>query len=96
MDPFYKMDIFFVVATAAVAVVALCMCVVLVYLAKLLKTLDRIATEVEEETEEIRGDLHDMRLKMRRSGTWFVPLLSFFGRSAKRLASGKKRKKRES
>lgn len=87
------MDLFFAVATVAVALVALCTCVVLVYLARFLRTLDSIAQEVEAEAQEIRADLDDARARVVREGRRLVPLLGFFGKTALRL-SGKKKRKR--
>lgn len=90
MDEFFKMDIFFVVTTVVVVVLGVLSCVALVYLIRLFRTLDRIASQVHEETEEIRADLDEMRAKTRREGLRLVHLLTFFGKTAKR-ASKKKR-----
>ncbi|MDB5190294.1 MAG: hypothetical protein JWN49_620 [Parcubacteria group bacterium] len=89
------MDIFFVVATIALVIVGILVCVVLVYVARFLNTANRIAVEVEEETEAIRADLDEMRGGIKR-GLRFVPLFSFFGKTAKRLSSTKKKSKPKS
>ncbi len=96
MDEFFKMDVFFVVATAATVVVALCVCVMLAYATKLLRTLDRIAQEVEEEAQEIREDLDEMREEIRDGKNRFLSLFSFFGKGAKRVAKHTKRRKARS
>ncbi|CAN5738557.1 hypothetical protein BH11PAT2_BH11PAT2_00280 [soil metagenome] len=95
MNEFLKMDVFFVVTTIAVVIVGVLVCVVLFYLAQFLKTANRIATEVEEETGAIRADLDEMRSGIKR-GLRFVPLFSFFGKTAKRLSSTKKKSKPKS
>ncbi len=94
MNEFLKMDIFFVVATIAVAVVGIALCVVLVYLARFLKTLDRIANEIQEETEAIRQDLDDARHEVRRSGAQLSTLTSLFGKTAARFLGGDKKKRK--
>lgn len=84
MDEFFKMDIFFVVTTGVVVFVGILTCVALIYLISLFRTLDRIASQVHEEAEEIRADLDEMRTKTRREGLRLVHLLTFFGKTAKR------------
>ena len=91
MNEFAKMDIFFMITTVAVVVVAISMVVVLVYIARLLHTLNRIATDVEEEAEAIRADLEDARAKVRREGLKLAHLFSFFGKTTKRLSSSRKK-----
>lgn len=93
MNEFLKMDIFFIVATVAVVVVGAALCFVLVYLARFLKTLDRIANEIQEETEAIRQDLDYARQQVRMSGAKISALTSLFGKSAVRLLGGTKKKK---
>lgn len=93
MADFLKMDIFFAVATVSVALIALCMCILLVQLIRFIRTLDSIASEVEAEAQEIRADLDDARASIAREGRRLVPLLGFFGKTALRLSGKKKRKK---
>jgi hypothetical protein len=90
MDEFFKMDIFFVVTTAVVVVLGVLSCVALIYLIRLFRTLDRIAGQVKDETEEIRADLDEMRQKTRREGLRLANLLTFFGKTAKRAAKKKR------
>lgn len=86
MTDFFKMDVFFVVATVATAVVALILIVALAYAIRFLRTLNRIGDDIEEETEAIREDIHDVRKKVRRFK--LASLFTIFARSASR----KKRK----
>jgi predicted MFS family arabinose efflux permease len=78
------MHIFFVVTTVVVVVFGVLGCVALFYLIRLFRTLDRIASQVQEEAEEIRADLDDMRKKTKREGLRLVHLITFFGKTAKR------------
>ena len=84
MDPFLQMHIFFLVTTIVVALLGVLGCAALISLILLFRTLDRIATNVHEETEEIRADLDDMRKKARREGLRLGHLITFFGKTAKR------------
>jgi hypothetical protein len=89
MSEFAQMHIFFAVTTAAVILLTALMGGVLVALFRLFRTLDRIASEVHEEAEQIREDLADMRAGVKK-GFRFVPFLTFFGKTATRAAKKKK------
>lgn len=84
MDAFTKMDIFFVVATGAVVLVALLVGYLLYRVIRLVRTLDRIAGEVKEEAVEIRADLRSFRRDALGGKMSLTSILSFFGKSAKR------------
>ncbi|MDB5237557.1 MAG: hypothetical protein JWL88_659 [Parcubacteria group bacterium] len=90
MEPFFQMQIFFVVTTTIVVVLGVLACVALVYLILLFRTLDRIASQVHEEAEEIRSDLGDMRRKAKREGLRLSHLITFFGKTAKRVSKKKR------
>lgn len=85
MTDFTQMHVFFAVTTAAVILVTALMGGVLVALFRFLRTLDRIAGEVEEETAEIRADLSELREGVKK-GFRFVPWFHFFGKAGKRVA----------
>lgn len=68
MEDILKMDIFFVIATIGVVVISACAVAVLLSLRKLLRTLDRIASEVEEEALALRSDLAEARAIIRKEG----------------------------
>jgi uncharacterized protein YoxC len=92
MSEFLKMDIFFVVATIASVVVALLFCAVLYYLARFLKTLDRIAGSIEEETDAIRKDIDEVRKSMKKNTVRANSLISLFGKTITRYLGRSKRK----
>jgi len=97
MDAFLKMNVFFAVTTLAVVCVTVLVVIILIYVARLLSTLNTIATEVEEETQEIREDIGALRRKTKQEGLRLASLLSFFGNRAKKAASrAPARKKRAS
>lgn len=89
MDAFLKMDVFFVVATAAVVVVAALVGVLLYRAIRLMRTLERIASEVQEEAGEIRADLRNLRQDVLARGLRFAPFLGMFGKIAKRAVKKK-------
>ena len=88
MDDFTQMHVFFAVTTAAVVLVTALVCGVLVALFRFMRTLDRIAELVEEETAEIREDLGELRSGLKK-GFRFVPWFTFFGKTARRVARKK-------
>lgn len=85
MDAFFQMDIFFIVTTAVVLVVGTLIAAALFYLVRLLKTLERIAREVEWEARALIGDIDDVRAKVRSEGLKAAHLASFLGKVGKRL-----------
>jgi hypothetical protein len=90
MTDFTQMHVFFAVTTAAVILFTIFLCAVLAAVFKLLRTLDDIAQNVEEESQLIREDLKELRSDV-RSGLRFVPFLHFFGKSARRIAKRKRK-----
>ena len=89
MTDFLKMDIFFVVATVATVLIAALIIIALVHAVKLLRTLNRIGEEVEEETKAIREDIEEARSRVRDFS--FRQVFSLFGKAAKRAASRAKK-----
>ena len=90
MDDLLKMDIFFVVATLATVIIATLMIVALAFVIKVLRTINRISEEVEEEAVAIREDIAEARQGVREFQ--FSDLFALFGKSAKRIATRSKRK----
>jgi hypothetical protein len=84
MTDFTQMHIFFAVTTAAVVLLTAFACGALVALLRFLRTLDRIANEVEEEATLMRADLDELREGVKK-GFRLVPWLNFFGKVGKRL-----------
>lgn len=90
MDDFLKMDIFFVVTTVAVFLGGVLCAVALVYTIKILKSIDHVAQNVSEESDEMRGDLAILRKKVRDEGMKWKHFSEFFTNMVSR---GKSRKK---
>jgi hypothetical protein len=90
MSDLLKMDIFFVVTTIAVVLLTLLVAIALYYVIRLLRTLDRIGEQIEEEAAALRADLNEVRSSAKKQGLKIKELATFFDRTAKRLL-GKKR-----
>ena len=90
MDEFLKMDVFFVVATIGIVVVAGLVAAVLVYALRLVRTLERIAEDVEEEAKALRADLQEARSAAKREGKEFKKLADFAIVAGKRLLKRRK------
>lgn len=93
MDAFFKMDIFFVIAAIGFVILAILIAVILVYVIQLLRTLNRVADNVEDEAQSLRKDLDAARAHVKRGG---LGLLSFFGFARKAGTRLLKKKRRSS
>ena len=78
MDDFFKMDIFFVITTVAVFLGGVLCVVALVYIIRILKSIDHVAQNVSEESDEMRGDLSVLRKKIRDEGIKWQHFAEFF------------------
>ena len=90
MEDFFKMDVFFVIATLVTVVVGVLLAVVLVYAIRFMRTANRIGETVEEEAERISADIQKTRAKMKNFK--LLHLFPFFGKSEKRAATRKRKK----
>lgn len=68
MESFFKMDVFFVVATVATLVLASLLAILLWYLIQIVRSCKRILQVIENESENIRADIADMRLRAKQKG----------------------------
>ncbi|HYE23420.1 MAG TPA: hypothetical protein VEA92_03185 [Candidatus Paceibacterota bacterium] len=85
MDAFLQMDIFFIVTTIVVIVIGALIALVLFYVVRLLRTLERIARDVEGEAKAIISDIDDVRAKARIEGFKVGNLLSLVTKAGRRL-----------
>jgi len=79
------MDIFFVVTTVAVVVVALFAAVVLWRVERILRHIEHISHQVSLESDTIRGDLAEIRSEVRRGKGRLAALFDFLKKSGKRV-----------
>lgn len=80
-----KMDVFFVVATIAVAVVTMLFAILLMYAIRILRTFERLMRSVEDEAALVRADISDVRQKVRAEGLKLSALLGLAQKSGKRI-----------
>lgn len=68
MDDFFKMDVFFVVATLATVVLAALLGLVVYRMYRILTYVERISKEVSDEAALLRGDIANARAAVREEG----------------------------
>ena len=82
MSEFAKMDIFFVVTTVAVIVVAVLLSIALYRILRILRNVEHVSQIVSDEGDRVRGDIDEMRTAIKREGF----KLSYFAKFAKKRA----------
>jgi phage terminase Nu1 subunit (DNA packaging protein) len=71
MSDFAKMDIFFVIATLALVMVTVLICVLLIYAIRIARYLHKMSGLVAQEGELIKEDIDLVREDIRRKGLEF-------------------------
>jgi hypothetical protein len=80
MSEFLKMDIFFAVSTAAVVILTILLSIALIYVLRILRTVERISREASEEATRIRADIQELRSGIRIEGLKWKSIARMFGR----------------
>jgi hypothetical protein len=91
MDAFLKMDIFFMVTTAAVVVIAVLLVLVLVRVLSILKKIDEVAELVRDEGAQIREDIQMVRERVIEGGLRVGHLFGFLSGITKKRTTRAKR-----
>jgi uncharacterized membrane protein len=89
MNEFLKMDIFFVVATVAVVLIAVALAFVLLSLYRILRKVEEVAEMVSDEGKELRADIARARVRLAQQGLVagaLTSLVDVFRRPVKRRA----------
>lgn len=86
MDEFLKMDIFFFVATVAVAVFTGFAAYALWRLQRILKSVEHISEQVATESDIVRQDIAEMRSDIKQGKGRLKSLFGFVEKSAKRAS----------
>ncbi|MDB5244588.1 MAG: hypothetical protein JWN18_458 [Parcubacteria group bacterium] len=84
MTDFLKMDVFFVVTTIAVVVVAALMSYLLWRVSRILEHIEHISEQVALEADAIRDDLALVRADIRRGKGKLQSFVELFGKIYKR------------
>jgi uncharacterized protein YoxC len=66
-NSFLHADIFFFITTIAVVIFSVLLVIALIYLVKILRDVRKVVHTVEEEVEQIKGDVHDAHTGIRES-----------------------------
>ncbi len=92
MNPFIQMDIFFVIAAIGFVVLAVLASIIMVYVIILLRTINRVAVNVEEEAQSLKDDLDAARASVKRGGIGLLSLFGFATKAGTRLLKKSKKK----
>lgn len=90
MSDFLKMDIFFFTSTLVVILLGLLLIVVLYYVIRILKSVDHVAHNVSDESDNLREDVAVLREKIRAEGMKMKHFMDFFMNFAGRKTGRKK------
>lgn len=77
MEDLLKQDIFFVVTTISVIVLTGLLVILLIYVIKITKKVDYIATKAKQEADLLSGELSTLRSNIRSSGFKLSFLFNF-------------------
>lgn len=91
MDPFFKMDVFFVISSVMTLIVGGLFAIVLWKLLALLKTLQELADKAEKETAALTSDIAEVRGAFKREGLRLAALFELLIGGAKRFFSRKRK-----
>ncbi len=91
MSGFVEMDIFFFITTVVVIVVGALLAFVLLRIWRILGHVEEISKDVSEEGALVRGDIAELRGKVRAGGMKVAYLKLFLTHALKRIA-GRSRK----
>ena len=78
MPEFYKMDVFFVVTTVAIAILTILLAVAAVYVIKILRDIKYISHKAKSEADIISGELSELRQNVKEQGAKLKFFSSFF------------------
>ena len=78
MSEFLKMDIFFAVTTMVVFFFFFIGMVALYYMIRILRSIDHVARNVSDESDNVRKDVQVLREKARAEGMRITHLMDFF------------------
>lgn len=89
MDSFLKADVFFVVTTVAVCIVAVGVVWALIYILRILRNVNEISGIADKEAKELSRDLGTLHARMRKRGIvgGFAALFGGWAASKKRHRS---------
>ncbi|MDB5237909.1 MAG: hypothetical protein JWM46_179 [Candidatus Kaiserbacteria bacterium] len=91
MNDFLKMDVFFLVSTLAVIVIAGLLAFALVRVLRILRRVEEISETVSDEAVLVRADVAEMRANVKQEGFKMLHLARFARKTASRFMGEKKK-----
>lgn len=91
MSDFAKMDVFFVITTVAVIVVAVLLSIALYRLLKILRNVEHVSQIVSDEGDLVRADVAEMRVAIKREGFKLAHLANFARKRAESFVRPRKK-----
>ncbi len=91
MSEFVKMDVFFVVTTIAVIVVAGMLALALYRIVRILRNVEHVSQIVSDEGDLMRADIAEMRTAIKREGFKLTHLAAFARRRAASFMNPRKK-----
>ncbi len=82
MDLVLQTNIFFYITSAAVIVVTVLVCIVLYYLAGILRDVRDVTSRIRQGTEKVSEDLESLRSEVRQGGAHLRAVAVYFARRA--------------
>jgi hypothetical protein len=82
MDLVLQTNIFFYITSAAVVVVTVLVCVVLYYVARILRDVREVTDRVKRGTEHLADDLENLRRDIKQDGMHLRDIAMYFVRRA--------------
>jgi len=92
MEGILKSDIFFVVTTIAIVIVAIVFVAALVYVILILRDIKRVSSRVREESKNISEDISSLRKNVKTEGVKLAHFSDFFAKIFKRNTGRRKSK----
>lgn len=93
MDSLLKSDIFFFITSVVVIIIGIGVVIVVSYIVNILRDVKDVSKTVKEETEEIAGDISQLRTKV-KSGIAVVGMSAFFKRLFAQSKKGRNNRKK--
>lgn len=91
MSQFVEMDIFFFITTVVVISIGVLLVVILLRIWRILGHVEDISRDVSEESSLLRGDVAELRMKIKTEGFKLMHFQSLFASVVKRMKRKPKR-----
>lgn len=94
METLLKADIFFFITAIMVVIIGILIAAGLVYVIRILRDVDHIASTVRDESDKIIQDVDHLRKDFKKRGTSIAGILSVFAHFIPKWANKSKKRKK--